>query len=102
MKSKQQTCLLLLNYFLYVCVYEGFVKAPKESSGSTERSTKRREIFFKKEERDRLIEKIAKKQGKKNERFSFAETDDALLTAKEGQLFALELIAFLIFSVTNL
>ena len=49
-----------------------------------------------------MIEKIAKKQGKKNERFSFAETDDALLTAKEGQLFALEVIAFLIFSVTNL
>ena len=101
MKSKQQTCLLLLNYFLYVCVYEGFVKAPKESSGSTERSTKRREIFFKKEERS-IDRKNCKKTRKKNERFSFAETDDALLTAKEGQLFALELIAFLIFSVTNL
>ena len=70
-------------------------------AGSTELSTQKEERFSSKG-RDRLIEKIAKKQGKKNERFSFAETDDALLTAKEGQLFALELIAFLIFSVTNL
>ena len=70
-------------------------------AGSTELSTQKEERFSSKR-RDRLIEKIAKKQGKKNKRFSFAETDDALLTAKEGQLFALELIAFLIFSVTNL
>ena len=60
-------------------------------AGSTELSTQKEERFSSKR-RDRLIlEKIAKKQGKKNKRFSFAEKTDALLTAK-AQLFALELI----------
>ena len=50
------------------------MKAPKEG-------WLHRTLYKKKEERfsspkgDRLIEKIAKKQGKKNKRFSFAETD---------------------------
>ena len=75
-------------------------KAPKEG-------WLHRTLYKKKEERfsspkgDRLIEKIAKKQGKKNKRFSFAETD-ALLTEKKNNLFALEPSSFLIFSVTNL
>ena len=93
MKSKQQTCLLLLNYFLYVCVYEGFVV-----ESSKRRLAPQYALYKKKEERfsspkgDRLIEKIAKKQGKKNKRFSFAETDALLTEKKNNFLFALELI----------
>ena len=39
-----------------------------------------------------MIEKIAKKQGKKNKRFSFAETDALLTEKKNNILFALERI----------
>jgi len=39
-----------------------------------------------------LIEKIAKKQGKKNKRFLFAETDALLTEKKNNILFALERI----------
>jgi len=46
MKSKQQTCLLLLNYFLYVCVYEGFVIKLQKKAGSTELSTKKKKRDF--------------------------------------------------------
>ena len=73
-----------------MCVYEGFVKAPKEG-------WLHRTLYKKKEERfsspkgDRLIEKIAKKQGKKNKRFLFAETDALLTEKKNNILFALEL-----------
>ena len=68
-------------------------------AGSTELSTQKEERFSSKR-RDRLIEKIAKKQGKKNKRFSFAETD-ALLTEKKNNCL-LSNSSFLIFSVTNL
>ena len=81
-----------------MCVCEGFVKAPKERSGSTERSTKRREIFFKKERS--IDRKNCKKTRKKNKRFSFAETD-ALWTEKKNNCL-LSNSSFLIFSVTNL
>jgi hypothetical protein len=93
MKSKQQTCLLLLNYFLYVCVYEGLVVESSKRRLAPQNSLqkKRREIFFTKRG-DRLIEKIAKKQGKKNKRFSFAETDALLTEKKNNILFALERI----------
>ena len=77
------------------------MKAPKEG-------WLHRTLYKKKEERfsspkgDRLIEKIAKKQGKKNKRFSFAETD-ALLTEKKNNFCLLSnSSSFLIFSVTNL
>jgi hypothetical protein len=71
---------------------EGFVIKLQKKAGSTELSPKkRREIFFTKRG-DRLIEKIAKKQGKKNKRFSFAETDALLTEKKNNILFALERI----------
>lgn len=70
---------------------DSWLKAPKEG-------WLHRTLYKKKEERfsspkgDRLIEKIAKKQGKKNKRFSFAETDALLTEKKNNFLFALELI----------
>ena len=78
---------------------EGFVIKLQKKAGSTELSTQKEERFSSKR-RDRLIEKIAKKQGKKNKRFSFAETD-ALLTEKKNNCL-LSNSSFLIFSVTNL
>lgn len=80
---------------------EGFVIKLQKKAGSTELSTQKEERFSSKR-RDRLIEKIAKKQGKKNKRFSFAETD-ALLTEKKNNMCLLSnASSFLIFSVTNL
>jgi copper oxidase (laccase) domain-containing protein len=79
---------------------EGFVIKLQKKAGSTELSTQKEERFSSKR-RDRLIEKIAKKQGKKNKRFSFAETD-ALLTEKKNNMCLLSnASSFLIFSVTN-
>jgi hypothetical protein len=85
-----------------VCVYEGLVVESSKRRLAPQNSLqkKRREIFFTKRG-DRLIEKIAKKQGKKNKRFSFAETD-ALLTEKKNNMCLLSnASSFLIFSVTN-
>jgi len=92
MKSKQQTCLLLLNYFLYVCVYEGFVVESSKRRLAPQNSQQKKEERFSSPKGDRLIEKIAKKQGKKNKRFSFAETDALLTEKKNNILFALERI----------
>ena len=76
-----------------MCVYEGFVVESSKRRLAPQNSLqkKRREIFFTKRG-DRLIEKIAKKQGKKNKRFSFAETDALLTEKKNNILFALERI----------
>ena len=92
MKSKQQTCLLLLNYFLYVCVYEGFVVESSKRRLAPQNSLQKKEERFSSPKGDRLIEKIAKKQGKKNKRFLFAETDALLTEKKNNILFALERI----------
>ena len=70
----------------------------KDSSKAPKEGWLHRTLYKKKEERfsspkgDRLIEKIAKKQGKKNKRFSFAETDALLTEKKNNILFALERI----------
>jgi hypothetical protein len=49
-----------------VCVYEGFVKAPKEGWLHRTLDKKKRDFLQK---GDRLIEKNAKKQGKKTRDF---------------------------------
>ena len=89
-------------FFVRVCLWRIRHKAPKEG-------WLHRTLYKKKEERfsspkgDRLIEKIAKKQGKKNKRFLFAETD-ALFWLRKKTTFCLlsNASSFLIFSVTNL
>ena len=88
-------------FFVRVCLWRIHESSKRKLWLHRTLYKKKRDFLQKGREID-WSKKLQKKQGKKNERFSFAETDDALLTAKEGQLFALELIAFLIFSVTNL
>jgi len=89
MKSKQQTCLLLLNYFYTVCLW-GIRQSSRRLA--PQNSLQQKRDFLQKG--DRLIEKIAKKQGKKTRDFHSPEID-ALLTEKKKQLFALNLIVLI-------
>lgn len=70
-------------FFVRVCLWRIRSWKLQKKAGSTELSTKKKKRDFLHQKGDRLIEKIAKKQGKKNKRFSFAETD-ALLTEKKN------------------
>ena len=77
-----------------MCVYEGFVveSSKRRLAPQNSLTKKKKRDFLLSKRRDRLIEKIAKKQGKKNKRFLFAETDALLTEKKNNFLFALERI----------